>query len=75
MNQDRFDELARALATTRVSRWQMLKALAGGAGLTLAGGLSLSSRSRAQMATKPNIVFVLTDDQHISFETHAVSVK
>jgi N-acetylglucosamine-6-sulfatase len=70
MNQDRFDELARALATTRVSRWQMLKALGGGAGITLAGGLSLSSRSRAQTATKPNIVFVLTDDQLIYHLKH-----
>jgi N-acetylglucosamine-6-sulfatase len=69
MNDERFDELVRALATTRVSRWQMLKALAGGAGLTLAGGLS-SSCSRAQTATKPNIVFVLTDDQHIYHLKH-----
>jgi N-acetylglucosamine-6-sulfatase len=69
MNNERFDELARALATTRVSRRQMLKALAGGAGLTLAGGLS-SSCSRTQTTTKPNIVFVLTDDQHIYHLKH-----
>src|SRR5512133_2488815 len=69
MNDKRFDELARALATTRVSRRQMLKVLAGGAGLTLAGGLS-SSCSRTQTTTKPNIVFVLTDDQHIYHLKH-----
>jgi N-acetylglucosamine-6-sulfatase len=69
MNDERFDELARALATTPVSRWQMLKALAGGAGLTLAGGLS-PPRARAQTATKPNVVFVITDDQHIYHLKH-----
>src|SRR4029450_2118815 len=52
-----------------VSRWQMLKALASGAGLTLAGGLS-PPRARAQTATKPNVVFVLTDDQHIYHLKH-----
>ena len=69
MNDERFDELARAVATTPVSRWQMLKALAGGAGLTLAGGLS-PPRARAQTATKPNVVFVITDDQHIYHLIH-----
>jgi N-acetylglucosamine-6-sulfatase len=36
----------------------------------VAGFFFSSSRSRAQVATKPNIVFVLTDDQHIHHLKH-----
>lgn len=35
MNRERFDELTRALATTRLSRWQMLKVLAAGVGANM----------------------------------------
>jgi hypothetical protein len=40
MNQERFDELTRALATTQLSRWQVLKALAAGTFLGLTGASS-----------------------------------
>src|SRR5829696_7126375 len=40
MNQERFDDLTRALATTPLSRWQVLKALAAGTFLGLTGAAS-----------------------------------
>jgi len=36
MNQERFDELAKGLATSRLSRWQVLKAVGATAVLELA---------------------------------------
>jgi hypothetical protein len=40
MNQERFDGMARGLATNRLSRWQVLKALAAGTFLGLTGSTS-----------------------------------
>lgn len=50
MNQDRFDELSRALATSEVSRLQVLKALGASVVGTLLGGSLIGTQPRSAAA-------------------------
>ncbi len=52
MNEERFDELARGLASARISRWQVLKGIAVGMTLGLVGNLSPWQTSVATAAAE-----------------------